>query len=235
MNILCTICARGGSKGVTNKALRKINGKHLIGITIKQALLSKLFDEVVVSTDSKKIQNIAIKNGAKSWFLRSKSLSNDYSPKIPAIRDALLKSEAKFKKKFDVCVDLDITSPLRNIQDIKNSLKLFLKKKNTENLFSVCNARRNPYFNMVEIKNNKVSLIKKFHKIKYFSRRQSSPRVFDLNGSIYIWKRSRLLKSDSLFSKNTNVYIMPQSKSIDIDSYFDLNLIKYLLKKNINE
>ena len=99
MNILCTICARGGSKGVTNKALRKINDKPLIGITIKQALLSKLFDEVVVSTDSKKIQKIAIKNGAKSWFLRSKSLSNDYSPKIPAIRDALLKSEAKFKGK----------------------------------------------------------------------------------------------------------------------------------------
>jgi CMP-N,N'-diacetyllegionaminic acid synthase len=88
---------------------------------------------------------------------------------------------------------------------------------------------------MVEIKKKKVSLIKKLNKTSHFSRRQSSPRVFDINGSIYIWKRSRLLKSDSLFSKNTDVYIMPQSKSIDIDSYFDLNLIKYLLKKNIND
>ena len=190
MKILCTICARKGSKGVKNKALRKINGKTLIEISIKQAFLSNVFDEIVVSTDSKNIQNIALKNGAKSWFLRSKILSNDYSPKIPVIRDALLRSEDRFNKKFDVCVDLDITSPLRNIQDIKNSLKLFLKNKKTENLFSVCDARRNPYFNMVEIKNKRISIIKKFSKTHNINRRQSSPRVFDLNASIYIWKRS---------------------------------------------
>ena len=230
MNILCTICARGGSKGVANKALRKINGKHLIEITIKQALSSKVFDEIVVSTDSKKIQNIANKNGAKSWFLRSKNLSNDYAPKIPSIRDALLKSEIKFKKKFDICIDLDVTSPLRNVKDIKDALKLFLKKKQTENLFSVSDARKNPYYNMVEIKNKKVSLIKKLDKKNYFNRRQSAPKVFDMNASIYIWKRSRLIRSDKLFSRNTDIYIMPQSRSIDIDSYFDLNLIKYFFK-----
>ena len=230
MNILCTICARGGSKGVANKALRKINGKHLIEITIKQALSSKVFDEIVVSTDSKKIQNIANKNGAKSWFLRSKNLSNDYAPKIPSIRDALLKSEIKFKKKFDICIDLDVTSPLRNVKDIKDALKLFLKKKQTENLFSLSEARKNPYYNMVEIKNKKVSLIKKLDKKNYFNRRQSAPKVFDMNASIYIWKRSRLIRSDKLFSRNTDIYIMPQSRSIDIDSYFDLNLIKYFFK-----
>ena len=90
-NILCTICARGGSKGVNNKALKKINGKHLIEITIKQALASKVFDEIVVSTDSKKIQKIAVKRGVKCWFLRSKKLSSDKSPKVPVIRDALLR------------------------------------------------------------------------------------------------------------------------------------------------
>ena len=137
MNILCTICARGGSVGVINKALKKINGKYLIEITINQALKSKVFDEIVVSTDSKKIQKIAIKKGAKSWFLREKKLSNSYSSKIFAIRDALLKSEIKFKKKFDICIDLDITSPLRKIEDIQNALRLFLRKKRTQNLFSV--------------------------------------------------------------------------------------------------
>ena len=96
-NILCTICARGGSKGVNNKALKKINGKHLIEITIKQALASKVFDEIVVSTDSKKIQKIAVKRGVKCWFLRSKKLSSDKSPKVPVIRDALLRAEHKFK------------------------------------------------------------------------------------------------------------------------------------------
>lgn len=228
MNILCTICARGGSVGVINKALKKINGKYLIEITINQALKSKVFDEIVVSTDSKKIQKIAIKKGAKSWFLREKKLSNSYSSKIFAIRDALLKSEIKFKKKFDICIDLDITSPLRKIEDIQNALRLFLRKKRTQNLFSVCKARRNPYFNMVEIKDRRVSLIKSSYKNNSILRRQSAPKVFDMNASIYIWKRLRLLKSNKLFSKNTDIYIMPQSRSIDIDSNFDLNLIKYL-------
>ena len=77
MKIICTICARGNSKGVTDKALRKIHNIPLIGITIRQAKLSKLFDEIVVSTDSKKIQKVARKYGAKSWFLRPKFLSND--------------------------------------------------------------------------------------------------------------------------------------------------------------
>ena len=228
MNILCTICARGGSVGVINKALKKINGKYLIEITINQALKSKVFDEIVVSTDSKKIQKIAIKKGAKSWFLREKKLSNSYSSKIFAIRDALLKSEIKFKKKFDICIDLDITSPLRKIEDIQNALRLFLRKKRTQNLFSVCEARRNPYFNMVEIKDRQISLVKSSYKNNSILRRQSAPKVFDMNASIYIWKRLRLLKSNKLFSKNTNIYIMPQSRSIDIDSNFDLNLIKYL-------
>lgn len=244
MNFICTICARGNSKGVINKALKKIQGTPLIAITIKQALSSNLFDEVVVSTDSKKIQKVAVKYGAKSWFLRSKNLSNDYSSKILAIRDVFSKSEIHFNKKFDICVDLDITSPLRNINDIKKSLKLFISKKKMQNLFSVCEARRNPYFNMVEIKDNIVRIVKKYKKkpkgknllvpskkSSSFYRRQSAPKVFDMNASIYIWKRSKLLTSNQLISNSTGIYKMPQDRSIDIDSYFDLFLVKQILNK----
>ncbi len=243
MNVICTICARGNSKGVINKALKKINGVPLIGITIRQAIKSKMFNEVVVSTDSPKIQTIAKKFGAKSWFLRPKYLSNDYSSKILAIRDAFTRSEIYFNKKFDICTDLDITSPLRNINDIKSSIKYFKKKKKLQNLFSVCEARRNPYFNMIELKRkNQVSIIKKIKKKKNnssalsktwssFNRRQSCPKIYDMNASIYIWKRSRLLKSNRLFSSNTGIYVMPQNRSIDIDSYFDLFLVKQILKR----
>ena len=231
MNILCTICARQDSKGVKNKALKKINGKTLIEISIKQAFLSNLFDEIVVSTDSKKIQNIAIKSGAKSWFLRSKKLSNDKISKTPAIKDIFQKSEIRFKKKFDICIDLDVTSPLRKPKDIKNALKIFLKKKKTQNLFSVCEARRNPYFNMIEVKNRTIDLVKKPKNLFKVTNRQTAPQVFDMNASIYIWKRSAILKSIELFNKDTDIYIMPQSRSIDIDTDFDLKLIRLLSKK----
>ena len=147
-----------------------------------------------------------------------------------------------FDKKFDICVDLDITSPLRNINDIRKSVKYFINHKNLNNLFSVCEAKKNPYFNMVEIKNNKVHIVKKLKK-KYskfkaapsskwssFYRRQSAPKVFDMNASIYIWRRSRLLNSNKLFSKDTGVYYMPPERSIDIDSLFDLLLVKQIIK-----
>ena len=163
MKILCTICGRGGSKGVKNKNLISIKGKPLIYYTIKQAIKSGLFDEIVVSTDNLKIQRAAKRYGAKSWYLRSKSLSNDNAPKIPVIRDTLIKSEKYFNKIFDYIIDLDISSPLRDTQDITRAFKKFLKFKN-ENLFSVYESKKNPYFNMVEIKNDKINLLKKIKK-----------------------------------------------------------------------
>ena len=105
MSILCIICARKGSKGIKNKALKLIKNKPLISYTIKQALRSKIFDEVVVSTDSKKIQKIALNFGAKSWFLRPKKLSKDNSSKLLAIKHAFKESE-KFLKKNLIYVSI---------------------------------------------------------------------------------------------------------------------------------
>ena len=85
MKILCTVCMRSGSKGVKNKNLKIINKKPLMYYTISQAIKSKIFDNIVVSTNSKKILKKAKSYGADGWFLRPKKLSSDYSPKVPAI------------------------------------------------------------------------------------------------------------------------------------------------------
>ena len=230
MKILCTICARGGSKGLRNKALRKIYGKPLIAYSVRQALKSKVFDEVVVSTDSKKIQKIANKFGAKSWFIRPKKLSNDKSPKLDAIKHAFTQSEKYFKKNFDIQVDLDITSPLRSIDDIKKSLAKFLKNKNLNNLISVCPAKKHPYFNMIE-KKGKTSF-KVVKKGKNLFRRQDAPEVFEINASIYIFRRKALLKNKKLLNDKTSIYLMPRNRSIDIDDIDDFNIVKFYIKKN---
>ena len=239
MTIICTICARGGSKGLSNKALRKINKKPLISYTIRQAIKSNVFDEIVVSTDSKKIQKIAKYYGAKSWFLRPKKFSHDSSSKLLAIRHALIESENYFKKKFKICVDLDITAPLRNIKDIKNAIKKFNKKK-ASNLVSVCDAKKNPYFNMVEKHKNVVQLVKYKKNSNKFSRsftsdfdiirRQDAPTVYEMNASIYVFKREALIKKAKLLNKKTSLFIMPRNRSIDIDDVYDLNLVKLLIK-----
>ena len=226
MKILCTICARGGSQGLRNKNIKKIKGLPLIHHTINQAINSKLFNKIVISSDSDKILNISKKKKIDYLIKRSKKLSNSTTPKIPVIRDALIKTEKIFNMKFDYIMDLDVSSPLRNISDIKKSMKK-IKKEKKEILFSVCESKKNPYFNMVEIKNKSAVLIKKMGN---FFTRQASPRVFDMNASLYIWKRETLLTQNTLFIKNNTFFIMPYERSIDIDSLTDFKLVKHFMK-----
>ena len=230
MNILCTICARSGSKGVPNKNIKPLLGKPLIGYTIEQALNTKLFSEVVVSTDSEEILKQAKKFGAECWFLRPKELSGDLAPKLPAIQHAVKTAESKYKKKYKVIVDLDASSPLRSIEDIKKSLLRF-KKGNYDTLITGCPARRNPYFNMVEIIKGNAQLSKKMD--IYPVRRQAAPEVFDMNASIYIWKRNALLDNKTLFTGNTGFYEMDEETSYDIDSMLDWDIVEMIMKKRI--
>ena len=100
-------------------------------------------------------------------------------------------------------------------------------KKNM--LVSVTKSRKNPYFNMLEIKNRNISLVKKTS--KQVVARQKSPVVYDMNASIYIWKRDKLLKSRNLLQKSLSIYEMPQEKSMDIDTKLDLRINEFLIKK----
>lgn len=225
MSILITICARGGSKGLKNKALIKLKNKKLIDYTLDILKKINFKFKVVISSDSNNIINHCAKKGFDIWFKRSRNLSNDKVGKIPVIKDALIRSEMYYNTTFDTIIDLDITSPLRNVIDINKAYNIF-KKTNSDNLFSVMKSRHNPYFNMVEIKNNKIKLIKEKNVVL---RRQDVPITYDINASIYIWKRDVLLMSKSLFNKKTNLYEMPYERSIDIDNNIDLKIVKSLL------
>lgn len=228
MKILCTICARKNSKGLKNKNIKKLRGIPLISRTLLQAKKSKLFEDVVVSTDSEKIQFISKKLGINTWFLRPKSLSNDKTSKVPVILHALKQAEKFYKKRYDAIIDLDVTAPLRKISDIKKAYNKF-KKNNFDIIISVCKSKKNPYFNMIEIKKEKIRLIKKGKKI---NSRQNAPTVYDINASIYIWTRKALINKKSFFSKNTGIYVMPRERSVDIDDNDDWNLVNFYLKKN---
>tara|TARA_B100000965_G_C19494794_1_gene714719 strand:+ start:430 stop:1119 length:690 start_codon:yes stop_codon:yes gene_type:complete len=219
---------RGGSKEIVNKNIRNIGGKPLMSYSISQAIKSKLFDLVMVSTDSKKIFKCAKKYGATGWFLRPKKLATDDSVKLLAIRHALVESEKFTNSKFDVVFNLHVTAPLRNINDIKKAYRQFLREKSNK-LISVTPCKRNPYFNMVEKVNNKVQIVKKAK--KKIGRRQDAPIVYDMNASIYIWRREELLNLKSKYDNKTSLYIMPAERSIDIDSTFDWKLVENILKK----
>jgi CMP-N,N'-diacetyllegionaminic acid synthase len=227
MKILCTICARKGSKGLKNKNIKKINGKHLIYYTINQAIKSKIFDEIVVSSDSRMILDLSNKYGIQNLIFRNKKLAKDNSPKVPVIRNCLEEIEKLKNKKFDTIIDLDVTAPLRKISDIKNALLKF-KKEKAVNLFSACNSRKNPYFNVVAWKNGKIKPV--INLMKKLTSRQQAPNVYDMNASIYIWQRKTLINYDTIFLDKTSMYLMPEERSIDIDNQFDFKVVSKFLK-----
>lgn len=229
-NILCTICARKGSKGLKNKNILKLLGKPLIFHTISQAKKIKLISKIVISTNSKKILNLA-KNKVDFCIRRPEKLSNDRSSKIDAIKHALLASEKNFKINFDFIIDLDVTSPLRKKRDIINALNTLLKKK-SGNLVSGHDSRRNPYFNQVMYKKNNLKIV--CEPKRKINRRQDAPTIFDLNASIYIWQRQDLINSKKLINKQTIFFKMPYERSIDIDDKLDFLIVEHILSKKLN-
>ena len=226
--VLCTICARGGSKGVKNKNIRLLCGKPLIAHTIEQAKKSELFENIVVSTDSDCIAHEAVKCGAEVFFKRSSELASDHSGKIEVIRDAFIRSEEYYNRQFDILIDLDATSPLRSVDDIILSYAQFVNKNNS-NLITAMPSRRNPYFNMIEVDSNGGVGLSKCDGSSIVCR-QDAPKCYDMNASIYIWKREVILSEDRLFHDNTGLYVMPEERSIDIDSELDFKFVEFIMK-----
>ncbi|MFX4235816.1 cytidylyltransferase domain-containing protein [Aliarcobacter butzleri] len=231
-NILCTICARGGSKGVKNKNIKELNGKPLIAYTIEQAKASGLFEHIVISTDSDDIANIAKQYGAEVFFKRSSEMASDTAGKLDVIKDAFGRSEKYYNKTFDYLIDLDATAPLRIVEDIINSFKQF-KENDNDNLITAMPSRRSPYFNLVEQdKDGKVYLSKKLDSAVV--RRQDAPKSYDMNASIYIWKRDIILNENSIFLEKTGLYVMPEERSIDIDNELDFKFVEFFMKEREN-
>mgnify|MGYP003749098185 CR=1 FL=1 len=228
-NTLCTICGRKGSRGVKNKNSRLMLGKPLFLHTLDAAIKSKVFHTIVLSSDDEAIIKTGDKMGVQTIF-REAELCGDEAGKVPVIRHALLTVEEKLNIKFDLIFDLDITSPLRSVADIRKAHWL-LNNSDAGNIVSVCDSGRSPYFNMVEkMTNGNFELCKKSDRT--FLSRQTTPEVFELNASIYGWKRDTLLNSNNNtpILEHTHYYKMPRHRSIDIDDELDWKIVEFLLR-----
>ena len=225
--ILCTICAREGSKGIIGKNKTLVAGKPLIMHTLETAKKCDFLDDIIVSTNDEEIMEISNKYGNLAPFKRPEFLSKDDTSKIEVIRHAVEFAENKNHKKYYIVVDLSVTSPFRTVEDIKNSVKLLIKEK-VGNVFSVSPAHNNPYYNMVEFIDGRINLIK--NPPKKLTRRQDAPVVYDMNDSINVWLKKTLFEKDTLFNNNTKMYVMPRDRGIDIDEPFDLLVASLLLE-----
>ncbi|WP_205627292.1 acylneuraminate cytidylyltransferase family protein [Herbaspirillum rhizosphaerae] len=231
MSRLCTICARGGSKGVKGKNIRPLIGKPLIAYSIEQARRSGLFDVIAVSSDSELILDAARVAGVDYLISRPAELATDTAAKLPVIRHCVSEVERLSGRQFSTLVDLDATSPLRSEEDIRQAVAL-LESTNVENVITAMPARRSPYFNMVEVDARGVVALSKPLDTGIV-RRQDAPLCYDMNASIYVWQRDALFDGDSVFRRNTRLHVMPEERSIDIDSELDFRLVELLMRERL--
>ena len=228
--ILVIIPARGGSKEVPNKNIKKIHGIPLIVYTIKEVLkLKKFYYKFIVSTDSKKIARISEKAGACVPFIRPKRLALDTTPTLPVLRHALKYIEKNNKVNIDWLLTLQATSPLTKSNDIKKCIKLINK-----NIDSVVSVREGNECHPMYLNIKKGKYLKPFQKnVKFIRRQDINPTIYKFNGSIFLTKKKIILnsKNNFFFGGKMLPYIMPREKSVEIDNIFDLNLIKLFLEK----
>ncbi len=214
------VFARGGSKGLPNKNIREFKGKPLIAYSIDFALNSKLIDDVVVSTDSEEIAEIAKKFGATVPFLRPSELAQDSSPEAKAWQHAA-GFYSKNIQKFDCFLSLPAVSPLRLHSDLEKILQK-LNETEADFAYTAVKSDANPYFNLVEETSPGIfSLCKKSNA----HRRQDVRSVFQIIPLIYAAKYSSVMDYNGLFEGKTTMIEIPKSRAIDIDDIYDF---KYL-------
>ncbi|MGD9838220.1 MAG: flagellar modification protein B [Afipia sp.] len=229
MKRLATICARGGSKGVPNKNLKLLGGRPLIAWSVLQAKATGLFDRVVVSSDSGDIRAAALEAGADSVVNRPTDMATDEAPKVPAILHALLEAEREANVRYDVLVDLDATAPLRLPDDIIGAVDL-LETSGSRSVITGNEAYRSPYFDLVELQDDGTVRVSKTPSRPVF-RRQDVPVCYDMNASIYVWKRDALVANPSVFYGDTRLFEMPAERSREIDSPFDFSIVEFLFDR----
>jgi len=232
INILITICARGGSKGIFRKNIKTILGKPLIEYSIQIANQFALVNKakLALSTDDIEIKEVAEKLGLLTEYNRPSYLATDIAGKIETIKDLVVYEESLVNFKYDYVLDLDVTSPLRTLNDIKTALEILMHNKSALNLFSVNDAARNPYFNMVEENSEGfVSIVKSTPGINPITR-QSAPKVYDLNASFYWYRREFFdLGYRSAITDKSLIYKMDHI-CFDLDNPVDFLFMEYLLE-----
>lgn len=229
MKALIVIPARGGSKGLPGKNIKNLRGKPLINYTVDAA--RAVFDDAIicVSTDDLGIKKEVERTGLKVPFLRPAELAQDTS----GTQDVLIHAMDWYQQngyKPDVIILLQPTSPFRRPEHIKEALGLF--DSNCEMVVSVKETKANPYYLLKE-ENDEGWL--QNSKRGNFKRRQDCPKVYELNGAVYIIDAESLRQKEiSGFSK-VKKYLMEDIHSIDVDTELDWMIAEFFYEKQLNE
>ncbi|KRE22284.1 acylneuraminate cytidylyltransferase family protein [Paenibacillus sp. Soil522] len=228
--VLGITLARGGSKRLPHKNIKKLHSIPLIEYTIKAAKLSKHINRYMISTDDQEIAQVAIAAGADVPFLRPSHLAEDHSTTIDVCLHVLNEYQIREGYDPDIIVLLQPTSPLRTEKHIDEALNL-LEQKNADSVISVCPIE----YSLHSIMNMKQEgTITPYFPNSISKQFETNINVFRPNGAIYAVKTNYLKTKKSFYSEKTYPYIMSPSQSIDIDTELDFQIASFLMGKENN-
>jgi len=227
LNILGIIPARGGSKGIPRKNIKLLAGKPLIHYTITEAKKSKYLSYMVVSTEDVEITNLVEKYGV-DVVKRPDELSADDTPTAHVVQHVIKFLQEKENQNFNIIVILQPTSPLRLVSDIDGAIEMFIKKK-CDSVVTVSELQHPPHWMYTIERDVLVPIIKE----KNILRRQDAPKIFQLNGAVFVTSKEYLFKNNLIFSGEIGPYIMPIERSVDIDSPLDLKLAELIISHKL--
>lgn len=217
-SILAIIPARGGSKRLPRKNIKLLGGVPLIGWTIKAALSSECFVDVLVSTDDSAIAEVSKQQGASVPWLRPAALATDFTPSIDVVLHALDAWE-QANGKADAVVLLQPTSPFRSAKSIRSAVEQFLRADGLHPVVSVSPASTHPAwcFRMAE---DGIEPFLGWDKVS--GRSQDLEPAWALNGAIYAMSAQRLRQDKAFLTHDAHAFVMrDSSESIDVDTAED--------------
>ena len=222
--MIAIIPARKGSKGLPGKNIKDLIGKPMIAYSIEEALKSKYITEVVISTDCKEIEEVAVKYGAKSPFLRPEHLATDNAKAVDNYIYVINRMNKEFGYDVKDFVVLQPTSPLRKVEDIDGSIELF-KGKNADSVISYTEEHHPIEWHKYITDEGKFENI---FEVRLINRQEIKKSYFP-NGAVFVFDYE-FIKQRKYFSDNSYAYIMPRFRSVDVDTIEDFKYIEFLMK-----
>jgi CMP-N-acetylneuraminic acid synthetase len=226
---LIIIPARGGSKGIPDKNIVDVGGKPIIAYSIEIAnefIIKHNTSIAIVSTDSPKIAEVAKQYGAAVPFLRPENISGDNAKSVDFMLHAV-KFFQNIEQIFDAIILLQPTSPLRELTDIIEAVRIF-EETGVDSLISVYSEDYICELVCYHKDGDMALPLSKLHNAGI--RRQEHEKLYIRNGSIYITNVSYLLRSKKVISDIPALYEMSKSKSINIDTSEDLEILRWILR-----
>jgi len=227
--IAALITARGGSKGIPKKNIRKLCGKPLIHWTVESAMKSKYVDKIFLSTDNDEIISSVKKFPVEVPFKRPKNLSSDKATSTDVILH-FIDWMKKSGNDYDTLLLLQPTSPFRKSEHIDSSIKKFLGSEKALSLISVTENIKSPYLSR---KISADGFVENLFNVKSEKRRQDIPVTYYINGAIYLININNFEKYKTFQTPKTLSYIMPYYSSIDIDEPMDLKIAELYFKNKL--